>query len=325
MINYCTLFDKNYLIFGLALKNSLDKFMPGKYKLFILAMDEMTYEILNQLNLSNVTVIKLEKVLFGYEIIKTKMNFGQICWTCQPLLCRYILDTHSVESITYLEADSYFFNSPEQIYNEIGDRSVSLVPHNYSIGYDQTKTSGKYCVQYNLFRNNAVGKLFLGKWLESCLLYNKLDPTYLPGQICLDEWPNQSMEVAVVGHLGAGVAPWNINSYKLSSGDSGLMVNGHELIFFHYHQLSFIKNGFFLSSYNISNKVKMLIYKPYLDELLLIKNLLRIKFPEFNYTKKLSAPKIESHDFNFFKYLVNLIRYYRMILTGSTYKFKLYD
>lgn len=64
----------------------------------------------------------------------------------------YVLDHYDVDSCTYIDADLYFFSSPQILIDEVGDNSVMITEHRYTEKYDQTKTSGKYCVQFVFLR-----------------------------------------------------------------------------------------------------------------------------------------------------------------------------
>ena len=90
--HFCTLFDKNYLFRGLALHKSLLKNCP-EFKLWILCMDDITYEILIKMQLDKVELIRLSE-FEDHELIKTKISRTQVeyCWTCTPSLLLYILE-----------------------------------------------------------------------------------------------------------------------------------------------------------------------------------------------------------------------------------------
>ena len=62
MLTFCTLFDSNYLDKGLVLYDSMKKVME-EFCLYILAMDERCYEILNDMKLKNVCLISLEEFI----------------------------------------------------------------------------------------------------------------------------------------------------------------------------------------------------------------------------------------------------------------------
>lgn len=295
MQNYCTLFDKNYLIFGLALHQSLLR-QSGDFRLYMLAMDSECERILRQLDLRQVFVVPLHYVVTPeYDHIRQQMSFGQLCWTCQPLLCKYVLRECAAHSVVYLEADSYFFDDPAVLLEEIGDKAVSLVPHAYSEGFDQTPVSGIYCVQFNRFGSDDESARLLADWEANCLKYDKDNRNYLPGQLCLDDWPQRSDAVHVVGHPGAGVAPWNLGGRRFSSRDGHVLVDGARVNFYHFHELSFLGDrSLYLSSYPMGRDVVDLVYKPYARELAGLRKQLREAVPGFDFFKRLTLPTFGS-------------------------------
>jgi hypothetical protein len=292
MHHYCTLFDKNYLIYGLALHSSLLRQSKAPFRLYMLAMDETAEAALRKLQLENVVVVGLRDVL-APELawVHERMTFGQICWTSQPLLCKHVLDRHGADEVTYLEADSFFFADPQLLFDEVGTRSVSLVPHNYAPEYDQTAESGVFCVQFNLFRNDAPGRELLAVWEAACLRYDKKAAGYYPGQLCMDEWPARSTAVCVVRHKGAGVAPWNVSRFRVALRDGAPTVDDVPVVFFHFHELAFMEEGrLFLSSYRLGAAAKELIYAPYVAELARLRGHLRSALPGYDHCKTFRSP-----------------------------------
>ena len=60
MYNICTYFDKNYLNRGLALYNSLKR-QDDDFVLFILCMDQYTYNYFKKEKLFNIKIISIEE------------------------------------------------------------------------------------------------------------------------------------------------------------------------------------------------------------------------------------------------------------------------
>jgi hypothetical protein len=281
--NYCTLFDKNYLLQAMALLLSLKR-VAGSFRLYVLCMDDEAYRFLQRLSKTEpVTPVHERELRIARKQLeehKQRTTHGQYCWSCQPFSIDYLLERFSLDSLTYLEADSMFFSNPQVLFDEIGQASVSLVPHNFAPGFDQTASSGRFCVQFNFFRNDDAGRKVLAFWEQSCLAYNRDKPLSYPGQVTLDEWPEKfGHAVKVIQNQGAGVAPWNLQKFDLDSDASGCpTVNNIPVVFFHYHEFGFLEEGKVdLSSYPLPPKSVALFYRPYLESLkaaeALIKNL----------------------------------------------------
>jgi hypothetical protein len=109
--NFCTLFDKNYLLKGLAEFFSLERFMKD-FNFCVLCLDDITFEILSKLNKKNLILIKLDEIENWdqrFLEVKKRRTFKEYCWTLASNLTRFILETKNIEMITYLDSDIYFF------------------------------------------------------------------------------------------------------------------------------------------------------------------------------------------------------------------------
>ena len=119
--NFCTLFDSNYLLKGVAMLQSLKKYCPDAH-VYVLCMDSKTQEILGRLNLTFVTCVLLADVE-DEELLRVKKdrNAAEYCWTLSSCFTWYVLQKNSsIEFITYLDADLLFYSSVSPIFDEIG-------------------------------------------------------------------------------------------------------------------------------------------------------------------------------------------------------------
>jgi hypothetical protein len=268
MRHFCTIFDKYYLYQGVALYNSLMS-VENDFELYVLCIDQVSYDVISSLDYNNFKPVPLQNILTEEVVaIREKTNYGQFCWVCQPLICEYLIDKYDVDMVTYLEADSMFFSSYEVLFDEVGDKSVSLSPHNYPNYNDHSKTAGKYCTQFNAFKNDTFGRKVLADWKKLCFMYDKDKPKYYPGQLLLNDWPDKYDCVKVLKNIGAGVAPWNIDSYDFHYEGENLMVNNSPIVFYHYHSYSRYNNGKHdLGSYKLNTDVIRYIYGAYIDSI----------------------------------------------------------
>ncbi len=282
MLNFCTLFDSNYLNYGLALLESLQK-NCANFHLYIFAFDEIAEEKLKSLSLKNVTVISLkefedEKLL----AIKPSRSKGEYCWTCTPSTVLYVLEKFKVASCTYVDADLYFFSDPKILIDELAEKSVSIISHRYTKKYDQSAISGKYCVQFMTFKNDESGLEVLNWWRDRCIewCYAKPEDGKFGDQKYLDDWLERFNSVCELQNLGGGVAPWNVQQYELFLengkvfGKEKISKKIFPIIFFHFHGFKFLeKNKVRLTgNYEIAKAIKALIYKPYIENFLRLQN-----------------------------------------------------
>ncbi|TMA24391.1 MAG: hypothetical protein E6J78_20675 [Deltaproteobacteria bacterium] len=289
MNHFCTLFDRNYLLQGMALYRSLRRHAKG-FVLYTICMDEQSFAMVSRLQADDLKPIPVS-ALEDEETrqLRARTTHGQFCWASQPLSCLHLLDRFALPRITYLDADSMFFADPQLLFDELGDASVSLVPHRYSKGYDQTEASGRYCVQFNAFRNSAEGRAVLAFWRSECFKYSKDRLSALPGQTCLDRWP-AFRGVREIEHRGAGVAPWNVQSYRLSERGNQLYVDDEPIVFYHYHQYGRYPDGAHeLGYYRLPDRVVELIYRPYARELEETESWVKSADPTFHYRRTLTG------------------------------------
>ena len=277
--NFCTLFDSNYFSRGLSLYSSLNN-LNIDFHLYVFAFDEDCYSKLRNKNLINLTVISLSE-FEDVELLKIKntRTKAEYCWTSTPSTILYCLKKYNLKSCTYLDADLYFYNTPAAIYEEIGLASIALSPHNYSPIYNQTKTSGIYCVQFVYFKNDLESILALNWWRDRCIewCFARLESGKFGDQKYLDDWPTRFNNVHIIQNLGAGVAPWNIQKYSfinnyqfIEKSDINPKVN--DLIFYHFHYLKFhkIDNSIMVSpsKFKLNQSIEQQLYMPYIYNLI---------------------------------------------------------
>ena len=268
MYSYCTLFDSNYLTRGLAMYESLKKYSDN-FHLYIFAFDDRSYVLLKKLNLKFVTIISL-KEFEDEDLLRVKKNrtAGEYCWTCTPSTIKFCIEKYNLDSCTYLDADLYFFSNPKILIDEMNDKSVMITEHRYTKKYDQSKTSGIYCVQFMTFKNDYNGMKVLNWWRNACIkwCYAKCEDGKFGDQKYLDDWIYKFDGIHVLQNLGGGVAPWNIQQYEIEK-------KIFELIFYHFHDFKFIKNNKIdLGNYILREMDLKILYKPYLEHLENIKN-----------------------------------------------------
>ena len=270
MQNYCTLFNINYLSRGINLYNSIKK-VSKRFKLYIFVFDDLTLNYLKDLNLRHVIIISL----FEFEDIKLKKvkkkrSQTEYFWTCTGSTILYLFRKYKIKSCTYLDADLYFYKDPKILIEEKKNVSCIITKHNYSTKYDQTKTSGIFCVQFMFFRNNEEGNKILNDWRTQCLkwCFNRFENNKFGDQKYLDSWPKKYKNIHILKHPGGGVAPWNVQQYKLLN-NSKLSKRSNkfnfDLIFYHFHNLKFINEHItYIGGYRISKEIIKNIYVPYI-------------------------------------------------------------
>jgi hypothetical protein len=290
MIDFITLFDKNYLARGLTLYNSLIEHCDD-FNLFILAIDIEVENYFNAKNYNKIKIINIKQLEASFpELLKIKSERtkGEYCWTLTPYCVKYAILEFDLESCIYIDSDIFFFNNPGLILDELGDNSILITEHNYTPEYDKTDASGKYCVQFTYFRSDTNGIEALEWWRLKCRdwCYSKYEDGKFGDQKYLDDWVTRFNKVFVPNHIGCGTAPWNIQQYEVSFEDGTFFIQDkitklkQPLVFYHFHQLKKHteyqdKISWFFGNYPINKSARELLYTKYLNEL--TKNDIEIK------------------------------------------------
>lgn len=296
MINFCTLFDSYYLDKGIALYHSLSTECDS-FRLFIFCFDDISFNILNRMQLKNVVLLKSE-VLETEELLQVKRvrSKAEYCWTCTPQTIEYVLNNYDVDSCTYIDADIYFFDNPQILFDEIEKKNADVVImahrfNNNKQGKKLEARNGKYCVEFNIFKNNQNGKKVLNWWKEKCLewCYDIPEEDRMGDQKYLNYFSKLFDNVYELDNLGAGVAPWNLAQYSLVNANSRNILLKHKdnninLIFYHFQNIRYMpRRRVNIKSLTRDKTLKYSIYIPYLIEIEKIRNMLKREYKiDFN-------------------------------------------
>ncbi len=246
---FCTLFDSTYLVKGLAMLRSLKCHCPSAH-VYILCMDQMTQDIITDLVLPDITCISLidleDETLLA---VKQKRSVAEYCWTLSPCLPWYVLyNFYEVQSITYIDADLFFYSSVEPLFEEIGEASIAVIEHRFTPRLKHLEINGRFCVEWVSFQRDEEGMACLKLWRDQCIewCYYRLEDEKMGDQKYLDKWPELYTSLHIITHNGAGIAPWNYSQYQFSANiDGTIIINDVPLIFYHFHQFQLLNNGGF--------------------------------------------------------------------------------
>lgn len=330
---FCTLFNSKYLDKGLALYKSLEK-VCDHFRLYILAMDDTCFNVLNDLNLPYTVPVKLSD-FENDDLLQAKANrsFPEYCWTCASSFVKYVIDTYNPPCCTYLDADEYFFSNPSILLDEMFEKkgSVLITAHRFDKRdkYKEKKV-GKYCVEFNTFLNNHEGRTVLNHWVDLCIkdCSKKDDGIHYGDQLYLNNWISDYPFVVETEHLGAGIAPWNIGQYQLPRGnksfDGSLIIGGKEInmVFYHFERIEYLSEVSIKMNvdrfWEIDTRMLDAIYRPYLQELQQIQIFLKSRY---NLSPiLLSHPDKKSfsnklHNLNIYRFFMKIIYRKNNILT----------
>ena len=280
MRHYCTYFDTHYMLRGLTLYRSLQRH-AGDFTLWVLCCDELAFQNLQTLDLPNLKPVRLSEVeRFEPQLqgAKANRNHVEYLWTLSPIWPLYLFDRDpSIEMLTYLDADLFFYSSPEPLFTEMGDNSISMFGHRFPERSKYMEVNGVYNVGWLSFRRDENALDCLNEWRAQCLewCYDRCEAGKYGDQTYLDNWPRDHKGVCVLQHQGAGIAPWNWTEYefskrKTSKGGEQLTCNDAPLIFFHFHGLRFLTSWLYDAFYSgylhgeMPPQLRRWIFGPYL-------------------------------------------------------------
>lgn len=285
MNHYCTYFDRGFLIQGLALWRSLAALDPDAV-LWVLALDDFTAEVLRETGGTWLRVVSLAELEAGDpELAAAKANRARVeyFFTLSPCWPRWLLATQSeIARLTYLDADLFFFATPESIFAAMdrANASVLITAHRFPAWLAHYERHGKFNVGLQIFRNNKAGLGCLNDWRDRCLAwcYDRLEDGKYADQGYLDAWPERwGKALLVLPDAGVNLAPWNWIGYRCEianqviSGDGDqtrVMVEGAPLVMFHFARFRPLKGTWWWQSGQLDYGVMPLglrnaIYGPY--------------------------------------------------------------
>lgn len=265
--HFVTLFDSNFLPQGIALHASMERHI-NQYKLWIVCIDELSFEVLDRLRLPNIQILSLSN-LESDELkrVKQSRTASEYCWTVTPFTSKYVFEADlSVQRVTYIDADIYFLKSPKPIFERFkkSNSSIMITNHAFSPSRDASKLSGTYCVQFMVYERETSEEV-RQRWEDQCIewCFNRFESGKFGDQKYLEEWPKlYGSNIYVLEEDEYCQGPWNCTRFPF--GDA---------IIYHFHGLRLQKQplggGY---SIDLGNNFIPLIniesfYKPYLLDL----------------------------------------------------------
>lgn len=235
---FCTLFDRYYLPRALALYRSLARH-AGDFVLRALCMDDESERLLRRLGLPKLELIPVSELeAWDPALAATRQgrSRAEYCWTATPTLCRYVLEQVRAPSTTYIDADQFFFSSPDALSEQMGDGSIVVVPHLYKPTVGAPFHYGRFVVGWLSLRNDANSAAALRWWRERCLewCHDRNEPTRFGDQKYLEAWPTLFAGVRMNDDPANALGPWNVRDHAIEWVDGETRVDGRPLVNHHF-------------------------------------------------------------------------------------------
>ncbi len=173
---------------------------------------------------------------FQYTILE--LNTAVKPWALEHLLDR----GHS--EVMYIDPDIYLYRPLEDVMAHLSSgASIVLTPHMlapYDDNRSPTEASIRMAGTYNLgfcaiaerLETRAFLRWWQGKLARDCVV--DMPNGVFVDQSWIDLVPGLFDKVRILRHPGYNVAYWNLAQRHFTEGDSGVLVNGEPLMFFHY-------------------------------------------------------------------------------------------
>lgn len=257
---------------------SLHKF-EGEAHVWVLCLNDECYALMAGLAEPNVRLIRMEEFESANPALvaaKANRSLIEYYFTCTPSLVSFVMKQCAPGStITYVDADLYFFSDPRPLHEELDSGAVSICPHRFPPWLKDRERYGLYNVGWLTFRNDARGEAVADWWRDRCIewCFDVVEQERFADQKYLDRFPELFEGVVILQHHGANVAPWNLGRYEI--GRRGATVTIEEnvpLIFFHFHGVKHLGRFFYRAAHRaygapFRGAVRRDLYLPYVAEL----------------------------------------------------------
>jgi glycosyltransferase involved in cell wall biosynthesis len=239
----CTIIAKNYLPMARVLTETWHRFHP-ECPMFVLLLDDPEGffhpedEKFVSVPVSELRIYNLNGFLFKYTVLEAST-------AVKPYFLKYLYREYSLKKLLYLDPDILIIRGLDGLSRELDSSNILLTPHLLSPLPDDTCIPGERDIMksgaYNLGflgtrGGEEVDKLlewWCGKLYHHCLV--DIAGNLFVDQRWMDLAPGFFGGVNIIREAGYNMAYWNLHERRLTFDDNGILVNGHDpLYFFHF-------------------------------------------------------------------------------------------
>jgi hypothetical protein len=149
---------------------SLSRYGNPKDRIYVFCFDSHSFDVLVALKLPKVIPISIDDFeTEELKAVKKTRTKGEYCWTCTAHTILHVIEKKGESECTYVDADVYFYQNPSVAIPSSPDETVLITDHRYTPRYDQTMTSGRFCVQFVTFKKEVKALKLLNEWANQCL------------------------------------------------------------------------------------------------------------------------------------------------------------
>tara|TARA_X000001036_G_scaffold47191_1_gene37756 strand:- start:366 stop:1298 length:933 start_codon:yes stop_codon:yes gene_type:complete len=244
MYHVSAISDKNYLVYGLALRDSIRENTREDFTIHYLTLDEETKDFLK--DIENIKIYSIEDIEKDEWFDALKKNNppksgdpkdeAEYHWALASFFTHYLIDKQNIEHCLYSDTDICFYDDIKTIFDSVKGFDVGLITHKH-IPLDYNQSVGYYNVGIVYFNNSQQSKKCLEFW-RNCVA-DKNNPYFTKFGSCGDQKYLELLE-----HIKGGVriktidkdighaAPWN---FSLSGVEDGMLTWDMGPAFFDCH------------------------------------------------------------------------------------------
>jgi hypothetical protein len=263
---FCVILSKYRIYQGIALYRSIE-YNYKNFKVFILCIDDETYQLCKELNLTKAILLRDSDLKDERLIVaKEERRLNEYCWTLKPFFLEYVLDKYpSIENAVYLDADICFFSDPSAIFDDNKSYCIQLSEHDFQ---EANATVEQICGKYNsgfiVFKNCKDSLDALEWWKDKCIEWCKdgVDEGRFGDQKYIELFPLLFDGVYPIITPGVNIAPWNESKYQYCNRNGKVYINNNKLICYHFCGLRILNKKFY-SLVIGSQKPNPFVHTPY--------------------------------------------------------------
>lgn len=241
---FCTVVSSTRLIQGIACFISLYKNMDD-FKVYVLCVDDKCYRFLKKINFNKVKLVKIPELnREDLLALETERKLNQYCWTLKASFIKYIFNLDdSIERVTYIDSDLFFFQNPNIIFENQPDASVLLssgeifLPmYSKEFNHYMQELAGNFNSGFISFKRDINGLECVNWWEKMCIdsCTSKPEDNKFGDQKYLDHMMFLFKNVQEITTPGINIGHWNYPKYNFTIADDKIMVNNSKLIFYHF-------------------------------------------------------------------------------------------
>jgi hypothetical protein len=237
--------------------------------------DEETKEIAEKWVDESVKVIELNELEeFRPRLKALKLDRPKLehIYSLSPYVVKYFFEAYKPQSVTYVDADLFFYKSVGDVVQEAEACDAGIVGHRFKAKMKHLEKFGIYNVGLVHFNNTTGGQKILDFWLDACSKSTSTNASeeVFGDQKYLDKF-SAIGKVHIFHSAGVNAAPWNCD-YICASSSGELQIETEPLQFFHFSGLKIFRFYSSLSytyyEWEPTKSIKELIFIPYIRNLL---------------------------------------------------------